>query len=195
MSPLFDRAIVAFDRANAADPGKVVVDGAEEPKEVVYARRLFGWVLRLHPGASEALLLAARSQHICRWERPRNEYPMDRPGYLKWRADLKVFHAEKAGGILRELGYDEGTIERVRSLNLKKGLGQDEEMQVLEDALCLMFLQYQFAELAAKATDEKMVNAIRKSWKKMSERGRAEALKLEYTENEKRLLNLALKAD
>lgn len=192
MSPLFDQAIKAFDEANAADPNKDVVDGIEQPRELVYAQRLFGWVLRLDKGASEALLLAARSQHICRWTRPRSDYPMDRAGYLKWRADLKKFHSEKAGGILKELGYDAGTIERVQSLNLKKGLGKDDEVQVLEDALCLMFLQYQFSSLAAKATDEKMVNAIRKSWNKMSEQGKVEALKLDYSENEKRLLDLAL---
>ena len=101
-------------------------------------------------------------------------------------------YAEKGGEILRGLGYDEDCIEQVQSLNLKEELGKDEAMQVLEDALCLMFLQYHFAPLAAKATDEKMINAIRKSWNKMSEQGRAEALKLEFSDNEKRLLDLAL---
>jgi hypothetical protein len=195
MSPLFQKAIQQFDQANAADPNRDVVDGVEQPRELVYAQRLMGWVLKLSRDASEALLLAARSQHICRWESPRNNYPMNRPGYLKWRADLKRFHAEKAGSILRELGYDEGTIQHVQALNLKNGLGTDPDVQVLEDALCLMFLQYQFSDLAKKATDEKMINAIRKSWGKMSEQGRAEALKLEFNANEKRLLDLAFSAE
>lgn len=191
MSPLFQKAIQQFDQANAADPNRDIVDGVAQPRELVYAQRLMGWVLKLNREASEALLLAARSQHICRWESPRSRYPMDRPGYLKWRADLKKFHAEMAGGILRELGYDEGTIQHVQALNLKKELGKDPDVQVLEDALCLMFLQYQFSDLAKKATDEKMVNAIRKSWGKMSEQGRAAALELDFSANEKRLLDLA----
>lgn len=195
MSPLFQKAIQQFDQSNAADPNRDVVDGVEQPRELVYSQRLFGWVLKLNRDASEALLLAARSQHICRWESPRSNYPMDRAGYLKWRADLKKFHAEKAGSILGELGYDKGTIEHVKSLNLKENLGKDPDVQVLEDALCLMFLQYQFSDLAKKATDEKMINAIRKSWGKMSEEGRAVALELEFNLNEKRLLDLAFEED
>lgn len=195
MSPLFQQAIQQFDQANAKDPNQDLVDGVEQPRELVYSQRLMGWVLKLNRDASEALLLAARSQHICRWESPRSNYPMDRAGYLKWRADLKIFHAEKAGSILGELGYDKGTIEHVKSLNLKENLGKDPDVQVLEDALCLMFLQYQFSDLAKKATDEKMVNAIRKSWGKMSEEGRAAALELEFDLNEKRLLDLAFKED
>ncbi len=195
MSPLFQKAIEQFDLANAADPNIDVVEGMEQPRELLYARRLMGWVLKLEPQASEALLLAARSQHICRWESPRSDYPMDRAGYLKWRADLKKFHAAKAGSILQELGYDEGTIQHVQSLNLKKELGKDPDVQVLEDALCLMFLQYQFSDLAKKATDEKMINAIRKSWGKMSGQGRAAALKLDFSANEKRLLDLAFQAE
>ncbi len=195
MSPLFQKAIQQFDQANAADPNRDVVDGVEQPRELVYSQRLMGWVLKLNRDASEALLLAARSQHICRWESPRSDYPMDRAGYLKWRADLKKFHAAKAGSILQELGYDEGTIQHVKSLNLKNDFGKDPDVQVLEDALCLMFLQYQFSDLAKKATDEKMINAIRKSWGKMSEQGRAEALKLEFNANEKRLLDLAFQAE
>ena len=117
--------------------------GVSQPRELLYAQRLTGWVLRLCPDASEELRLAARCQHICRWEIPRNSYPMTRAGYLKWRADLKKFHAQKAGEILREAGYDETAIRRVQELNLKKNFPDDPETRVLEDALCLVFLQFQ----------------------------------------------------
>jgi len=117
---------------------------------------------------------------------------MTRPGYLKWRADLKKFHAQKAGEILREVGYDETVIRRVQDLNLKKNFPDDPETRVLEDALCLVFLQYQLADLAAKTADDKTVNALQKSWAKMSEAGRAEALKLDYGPREKILLQRAL---
>jgi hypothetical protein len=188
MNEKFAAAIRRFDEENSRDPNQ---DGSR-PRELVYAERLTDWVLKLQPGASEALRLAARCQHICRWESPREKYPMTRPGYLKWRADLKSFHAKKSGEILRETGYDEGTIRRVQELNLKKNFPADPEVRVLEDALCLMFLQYQLAELAAKSDDEKMINALRKSWGKMTEAARAEALKLNYSPHEKSLLERAL---
>ena len=188
----FDRAIRRFDTANAADPNREVMDGVELPRELLYALRLTDWVLSLQPEASEALRLAARCQHLCRWESPRSNYPMDRAGYLRWRADLKKFHAEKSGAILREVGYGEEMIARVQALNLKKDLGKDPDCQVLEDALCLVFLQYQLADLAAKTDDEKVINALKKSWAKMSAQGRAEALKLNYGERELALVKAAL---
>jgi hypothetical protein len=188
----FDEAIRRFEAANSADPNHELVDGVPLPRELLYARRLTDWVLRLRPDASEALRLAARCQHLRRWESPRDRYPLDRAGYLRWRADLKKFHAEQSGAILREVGYDEALIRRVQALNLKKDLGKDPDCQVLEDALCLVFLQYQFADLAAKTDDEKMINALKKSWAKMSEQARAEALKLNYGERESLLIKAAL---
>lgn len=188
----FDEAIRRFDQANAADPHREPVDGVEYPRELLYAQRLTKWVVLLQPEASVALRLAARCQHLCRWEIARDRYPMDRPGYLRWRSDLKKLHAEKSGTILREVGYDEETIKRVQALNLKQGLGKDPDCQVLEDALCLMFLQFQLNDLAAKTDDEKLVNALKKSWAKMSEQGRGEALKLKYGEREMELIKRAL---
>ncbi len=188
----FDQAIRKFDEANSRDPNTETVNDQPQPRELVYAGWLTDWVMRLNPSASEALRLAARCQHICRWEIPRNSYPMTKPGYLLWRADLKKFHAQKAGEILKEVGYDNETIRRVQELNLKKHISTDAECRTLEDALCLVFLQHQLAPLAARSDDEKMINALQKSWKKMSEQGRAEALKLNYGAREKGLIEKAL---
>lgn len=146
----FQAALRRFDAANAKDPHTELVGGVPQPRELVYAERLTEWVLRLQPDASEVLKLAARCQHLCRWAIPRNEYPMDRSGYLKWRAELKKFHAEKSGQILREVGFDDDVVSNVQALNLKKNFPADADSRVLEDALCLVFLQYQLTELAAK---------------------------------------------
>jgi Domain of unknown function (DUF4202) len=183
----FEAALRRFDEENSRDPNLE----NSRPRELLYAQRLTDWVLRLAPAASEALRLAARCQHICRWESPRENYPMTRAGYLKWRADLKKFHAEKSGAILREIGYDEETIRRVQDLNLKKNFPVDVETRTLEDALCLVFLEFQLADLAAKTAEDKTINALQKSWGKMTEAARAEALKLNYGEREKTLLQRA----
>ncbi len=190
----FEAALRRFDEENARDPSTETVGGVSHPRELLYAQRLTGWVLRLCPPASEALRLAARCQHLCRWQIPRQSRPMTRAGYLKWRTDLKQFHARKAGEILRELGYDDGSVRRVQDLNLKKNFPNDPEGRVLEDALCLVFLEFQFADLAAKTAEDKTVNALQKSWQKMTEAARAEALKLNYGEREKALLTRALAA-
>ena len=174
----FEAALLRFDAENAADPNTDLEGGTPLPRELLYARRLTAWVLRLRPDASEKLRLAARCQHICRWAIPRGDYPPDRPGYLKWRADLKKFHAQKSGEILRETGYGEAMVEEVQALNLKKNFPREEDSRVLEDALCLVFLEFQCDELATRTDDEKMVNALRKSWNKMTGQGRDAALKL-----------------
>ena len=188
----FSRAIARFDEENRHDPNHVVLKGAAYPQELLYAIRLTDWVVRLHPNASEPLRLAARCQHICRWTIPRSSYEMTRAGYLRWRTDLKQFHARKSEEILREVGYDEETITRVRELNLKKNLGRDPECQVLEDALCLVTLQYQLTDLVAKTEPAKMVEILQKTWKKMSPTAHASALALSYTETERELLSKAL---
>jgi hypothetical protein len=191
-SDQFAAAMRLFDEANARDPNLEMVQDQPQPRELVYAQWLTDWVRKLAPQASEALRLAARCQHICRWEIPRDSYPLDKPGYLRWRADLKKFHAEKSAQILRAVGYDETTVQRVQELNLKKNHPQDPEVCVLEDALCLVFLEHQFASLAAKSDDDKMINALKKSWKKMTPAAHAEALKLEFGEREKNLIARAL---
>ncbi len=193
-STRFERACRRFDEANACDPNVEVFAGEPWPRELLYARRLSDWVSKLAPNASEELRLAARCQHLCRWMIPRPDYEATKAGYLRWRAELKSFHANKAGEILREAGYPEEITGQVQSLNLKKNFPHDPDSRVLEDALCLIFLEHQFADLATRTTDEKMVNALRKSWQKMTPAGHAHALALPFGPREKTLLEQALRA-
>ena len=190
----FREAIRRFDELNAADPNQEQVDGTPRPRELVNAERLARWVMTLAPDASEPLRLASRCQHLCRWMIPRSNYEMTRAGYLQWRSELKRFHAEKSSEVLRAVGYPEGLVLRVSELNLKKNFPADPEIRVLEDALCLLFLQFQLADLAQKTDDEKVVNALHKSWIKMTPSGHEQALKLPYGERERALLERALRA-
>jgi hypothetical protein len=188
----FAAAVRRFDEENSRDPNSVSEGGVSRPRELVYSEWLTHWVLKLQPEASEELRLAARCQHLCRWQVPRESYPMTRPGYLKWRADLKQFHARKAGEILSELGHKQSVITRVQNLNLKQNFPNDVEGRVLEDALCLVFLEHQLAELAEKTSADKVVNALRKSWQKMTPTAREIALKLSYAPRERELIEQAL---
>lgn len=194
MSEQLQRALDRFDAENARDPKRIERDGESVAYELFYAREVTKWVRRLAPEPSPALLLAARSQHLCRWEIPRSSYEMSRAGYLKWRAELKKFHAQKSAEILRELGFDETTIGRVESLNLKRELGRDEEMQVLEDALCLVTLEHQLDELIARTEREKMIGILQKTWRKMSPAAHSEALQLSYRPEALALIKEALGA-
>jgi len=187
----FHQVLRRFDDENARDPNLVIIEDTARPRELIYAQWLTDWVLRLCPEPSEALQLAARCQHICRWQIPRNSYPMTRAGYLRWREELKRFHAEKSTEILREAGYPEDIIARVRDLNLKKNFGADPECQLLEDALCLVTLQYQLGDLMDKTEPDKMITILQKTWKKMSPAARREALGLSFSDREKELLSTA----
>jgi hypothetical protein len=191
-SERFRAALREFDEANAHDPNTLMEGGRARPRELLYAQWLTDWVLRLCPQASEALRLAARCQHLCRWMIPRHAYPMTRPGYLQWREALKKFHAEKGGDILRQVGYPADVIARVQHLNLKKGFPQDPEAQALEDALCLVFLERQLAELERKTAQDKMINALRKAWQKMSPQAHQFAKQIFYEPQVKSLLSKAI---
>jgi hypothetical protein len=159
----FDRAVAAIDAANAESPTGVELD---------HAVRVTEWVRRLRPDASEALLLAARAHHIRRWTVPRSTYPDGRSGYLRWRRDLHQVHADEAARILGAEGYDEGLIERVGEIIAKKRLASDPEVQALEDALCLVFIQTQYDELAGRLDSDKMETVVAKTLAKMSDEGR-----------------------
>jgi hypothetical protein len=189
---LFARAVARIEEAQAHDPHRTLVDGVELPDELLYARRMTAWLDRLEPGASEALRLAVRCQHLRRWVIPRADYPMTRAGYHDWRTTLARFHAEQAGVILRGVGYDEATVARVQSLVRKERLKTDPEAQTLEDVACLVFLENEFAEFAARHEEDKVVNIVARTWRKMSERGRAEAMKLDLPPGARGLIGKAL---
>ena len=188
----FKKAVKLFDAANAEDPNLELVDGEEVPHELVDAQRMTQWLKQLEPKASEPLQLAVRCQHICRWERPRSEYPEGRAGYLQWRKDLKTFHADKAAEILKKVGYQADVIDRVRQLNLKQGLASDPEVQLLEDTLCLVFLEFEFADFCKRKSDEMMVRILKKTWAKMSPLAREKAGSLNFNSHQQSLLNQAL---
>jgi hypothetical protein len=192
MSPLFDAAIRRFDAINALDPNTEVVDGHPIPRELLYAQRLTNWLLQLYPDASEPLRLAARCQHLARWEIPRERYPLTRAGYHQWRNDLKEFHANRAGIVLRETGYPEPLIARVQALNRKEGLPHDPEACAIEDALCMVFLEHQLEPLARKTSDEQLLRALRKSWCKMTPHAQAVAQQLTLCPTAQSLLARAL---
>ena len=172
----FEQAVARFDRANADDPNDERVDGVDTPKELAYARRMSERLARLAPDASEPLRLAARSQHIRRWTIPRTEFPEGRDGYRTWRTRLAAFHAETAGAILRDVGYESAVVARVESLLRKERLKADPDTQTLEDVACLVFLEHEAARFASRQEEAKLVEILRKTWRKMSERGRAAAL-------------------
>ena len=188
----FREAIRHFDELNAADPNHEIIGGVLRPHELLQAERLCQWVMTLAPDASEVLRLAARSQHLCRWKIPRASYELTRAGYHQWRTELKKYHAEKSAAVLHAVGYDNEVIEKVRALNLKKDFPADPESRVLEDALCLVFLQFQFADLAARTDEAKLFNALQKSWKKMTPAAHAHAFTLPFGPREKELIAKAL---
>lgn len=179
-SSRFTAAIEAFDEANTADPTIVESEGREWPKELLYGHQMSAWMDRFAPDASEALRLAARCQHIRRWEIPRDSYPRDRVGYLKWRTELKHMHARIAGEILERAGYDEDLIARVQSLLKKERLKSDPETQILEDVVCLVFLENWFADFSKQHDPDKVVDIVAKTWKKMSLTGHEAALAMAH---------------
>jgi hypothetical protein len=194
-SERFMEAMRRFDVANAEDPHFEVVDGVSYPRELLYAQRMTTWLERFAPEASEALRLAARSQHIRRWMIPRDHYPMDRRGYLQWRTTLGRFHAEAVATILREVGYEEAMIQRVQALLRKEGLRRDAEVQCLEDVICLVFLESYCADFARQLDAAKALGILRKTWSKMSPRGREVARAAGLRLDVQQLIDAALAAE
>ena len=191
----FARAIAAIDAANAQDPNVITVRTRTGPKEIVHAELVTEWVERLRPDASEALLLAARGHHFRRWTVPRGSAPSGRAGYLRWRTSLQKQHARDLGAILATAGYDEVTVERVQSIVRKERLATDADVQALEDALCLVFLETQLTDVAARLDPVTLTRVIIRTANKMSEAGLAAIAQVPLSEHERAILAGALGRD
>lgn len=174
----FEQAIALFDAYNSNDPHREKLNDQEVPKEFLYAIRMTGRLNHYAPDAPDYVQLAVRSQHIGRWEIARDSYPMDRKGYLQWRSQLAIHHANVAEKILQECGYDDDTIAKVKFLLQKKQLHHNPDTQLLEDVICLVFIEFYLEDFAREHDDEKVVDILKKTLKKMSPRAIQEALKI-----------------
>lgn len=193
MNDRLQQTLCLFDQYNGADPNLFTWEGQTCPQELFLAEKLHEWVAKLAPDAPEPLVLASKCQHIGRWEIARGSYPEGRIGYLSWRKALMRHHASIAEGIIRKAGYPDSVAERVTAILMKQGIKQDADVQVMENALCLVFLQYQY-EAFHPAHAGKIVEILRKSLLKMDAAGHQRALSLPYTPAGMEYLKQALSA-
>ncbi len=185
--------MAAFDALNAADPVSEGESGVSRPRLLLQAERLATWVSKLEPNASEPLRLAAHCQHLERWKIARDEFPAGRAGYLQWRTRLGRFHAERAREVLADLAYEEETVKAVERIVTKQNLRSNPDSQTMEDALCLVFLEFELDAFMQKYPDEvKAIDILQKTWKKMSARGHEAALALPFSPAAKALVGRAL---
>ena len=189
-----DRVLRLIDAANSADPNTETWQGRAYPKELLYGQRMTAGLARLCPEPSDLLQIAARGQHIRRWEVPRDSYPATREGYLRWRTFLYGFQGERLTELMAAAGYEPEAGERVKSILSKRGMKTDPDVQTVEDVACLVFLEHYFPAFAASQDEEKLVDIVRKTWRKMSERAHQEALGIAFPEFIQALLGRALGA-
>jgi len=187
-----ERVLALIDAANALDPNKIATPKGEQGEELVYGRRMSAALAQLQPAASEALQIAVRGQHIERWTLPRSDYPDGKTGYFNWRREQARRHAARVAELMAEAGYDAVAQERVASLLQKKSLKRDDEAQALEDVACLVFLQHYAPAFIAKHDDDKVVDILVKTARKMSPDGLAAAAKCSLDDRLGRLLTAAL---
>lgn len=192
MSAKLEAVLQLIDQANNEDPNQEEWQGQTVAKEWLYGQRMSQCLSEFAPDASELLQIAARGQHIQRWSIPRTDYPEGRVGYKHWRTELGKFHGEKTAELMLQAGYSDDDAERVKTLLQKKRLKQDEEVQALEDVICLVFLDHYLAPFAEKHSETKLIDIIRKTWGKMSEKGHEAALKINFSPEHLALIQKAL---
>jgi hypothetical protein len=183
MAPKTERllkAFVAIDAANSFDPKSVIVDRVSRPANLIYGLRMSAELERFAPDASEELQIAARGQHIERWIIPRWRYPMERQGYHQWRLAVRDHHAARLSTILADLSYNQVAIARVASIVRKERLKENNEVQTLEDVICIVFVKYELEAFAGRYTDDdtRVADILAKTWRKMSDRGQQAVLSI-----------------
>lgn len=184
--------LAAIDALNESDPNKESLDGRTLSRERIYSERMSTRLVEFCPAASEELQIAARAQHVQRWKSARSDYPEGKAGYYRWRTDLAKMHAQIAAGLMQAASYSASQIAQVEKLLTKQGIKQDPEVQLLEDVICLVFVEHYFLDFAAKHAEPKVIDIVRKTWKKMSPQGQAAALQLNLPSEAKTFLKKAL---
>lgn len=184
----------AIDRLNADDPNVEIVDGAERLKEQLYSERMSTQMQAFCPDASDELRIAAHAQHVRRWVSARSDYPEGRAGYHQWRTELGRMHARLATEAMAQSGYSEDSQQQVTRLLTKQGIKQHADVQILEDVICLVFVQHYFLPFAVKHSEEKVIAIVRKTWAKMSPEGQNAALSLDLCAETQAYLAKALAA-
>ena len=194
----FDKVIRAIDAANAGDPRSTTVAGATRPYEVVYAERMTQRLAAMYPDASENLRIAARAQHIRRWDIPRASYPEGRNGYNDWRKACREHHGKVISAIMAEHGYAQDDIDRVVMLIKKEQLKKDRESQALENVVDVVFVEHYIDEFLAKYSsydEDKVLDIVGKTLRKMSPKGHQAALTLDLPQAKRDLIMKAVERE
>ena len=179
-SRTFVEVIAAIDRRHADDPAG---------RELNYAERMTAWLGLLAKAPSDDLKIAVRAQHFERWRYPREDFPLGREGYLRWRREAARRQAQAVGGLLASCGVSRPTIERVGALMQKRGLRRDPEAQALEDCACLVFLESELARFAEGRDVAQVARIMKRTWGKMSPVARRQAGSLPLTPDHRTLLD------
>jgi len=194
----FNAVIAAIDEVNAQDPRSTEVGGQSHPFESVYADRMTATLDQLYPNASELLRIAARAQHIRRWDIPRDSHPTGREGYQKWRLSLRKMHSELVGAIMLENGYAQSDVDQVGVFLRKEQLKKHPDSQALENVVDVVFLAYYWDDFVAKYSDyddDKLIDIVGKTLRKMSTKGHQAALALDLPEATTRIVLAAVERE
>lgn len=123
-----------------------------------YCLEVEKWVIRLRGGEealSPALRVAVRAQN---------------------------FQGQRLRELLRRQGIEKNIADRACRLVAKDlPLKTDPDMQTLEDATCLVFLQRELESLQQGKDEAKLIDIIGKTWKKMSPEAQALAIEFDYS--------------
>jgi hypothetical protein len=76
----------------------------------------------------------------------------------------------------------------------KRGLKTDPDVQLMEDVICLVFLEHYFHDFAPKHDAEKLIPIVQKTWNKMTEQAHEAALQLDLAPNDLAVIQQALQS-
>ncbi len=190
--------IAAIDAANEDDPRRVMLDGVKIPNELVYAERMSARLAAMYPDAPDVLKIAAHGQHLRRFDIARKDYEEGRVGYNSWRVACRDHHAVKLAELMGEHGYSDEDIAIVQQLVRKEQLKKDRLSQALENVVDVVFVEHYLAGFAQKYSqygEEKLIDIVAKTLRKMSPKGHAAALALDLPDAHRTLIEKAIERD
>lgn len=167
----YRKASAKIEAIHNEDINTEIFEGQEQKSELLYSGRMLSVLDLVAPDSCYELKLAAQCQHMSRWSIPRATFPMDKKGYYQWRAAVMEHQLGVTVNALQAAGIDDESISVVVDALKNKADKSNVNASIIEDTACLVFIKWYLKPFASQFEADKAADILRKTARKMSNRG------------------------
>lgn len=144
----------------------------DREKDSTHSRLVLKWVLKLKPGADEALQIAALGHDIDRAIEKRRVKKENFKDYEKYKKEHAKESAKIICEILKKHDFEENFINKVKFLVESHEVGGSKEAEILKEADSLTFFSFDISYYLKDRGSKKTKEKVRFMYERLSEKAR-----------------------